>query len=219
MRTFKFLRRTHKEFGTDGWLWDKAPSTYEPISGMGVAHDILEHFANDHGTVKDELLALGAALFVRGDGGYWANRAFGNRNPGENLAPDIVRLGIDYNGIEEVRYPESFSKTLDDYVEEWIRKGIRSASDEVKSLNPELLNEFRPFFSISEDLIRKGYRKARRRYKGIHPEELSHMFCRIEEDADELLKLSEECDILRVRISLKRKTVNVCLIQGGFDDF
>ena len=66
MKVYTFKVEEHEEYGSLGFK----PSWYPngaPLGGMTAAHDILEHFPNDNGGAESEFLALGAALWIRGD--------------------------------------------------------------------------------------------------------------------------------------------------------
>jgi len=68
MKAYRFAVAEHAEFGGLG-LVPKWYPTGDPLGGMAAAHDILEHFPNDDGSTEGELQALGAAIWVRGEGG------------------------------------------------------------------------------------------------------------------------------------------------------
>jgi len=61
MKRYTFEVAEHEEYGSLGFK----PSWYpkgDPLGGMAVAHDILEHFPKDDGSAEGEYMALGASL-------------------------------------------------------------------------------------------------------------------------------------------------------------
>jgi len=77
----RYKKETSDQSGV-GWLMIGAPSTYFPIGGMGVAHDLLEHRPTDSGTIEEELQALGAMIYIRGVGGFFhRERSFAFSRP------------------------------------------------------------------------------------------------------------------------------------------
>src|SRR5258706_10369581 len=81
-----FISEEHEDFVTLGWKL-KGCSGMDPLSGMAVAHDCMEHFpkVGQADGVAEEFMALGAALWIRGDTGYWANNY---HTPGANIGAD-----------------------------------------------------------------------------------------------------------------------------------
>lgn len=66
-----FEWREDQELGGYGWIMKGQP-TFNASTGLGIAHDTLEHFANRYGSIADEMLAFGAILRVRVEGGYFS---------------------------------------------------------------------------------------------------------------------------------------------------
>jgi hypothetical protein len=48
--------------------------------GMGIAHDLLEHTPSKIGSYADEIMAAGASVYVRNEGGYVVNTYQGDRD-------------------------------------------------------------------------------------------------------------------------------------------
>lgn len=95
--TFEFVCAEHEEFGENGWRLKSQPD-FDPLSGMAVAHDCLEHFT-DSADPADEFLALGAAMWIR-DENYHARAGHHTTDPGKHISgdlPDIIRH-IAYEG-------------------------------------------------------------------------------------------------------------------------
>jgi len=223
----EFRRAENDETGENGWLMKGAPSTYIPIGGMGVAHDLLEHRQGDEGTVKDELLAFGAILYVRGLGGYFQRKG-SYYSPGENLGGEMASdLGIKYEGIERGIPDPGRTLRLEDDVEEWIDQAIKGCRKEIQehsrgygdSDTPWSGDQSNEFLTRARGWLRRGYRMARRRYKDIDVCVLSHLFAEIEKKADHLLKddMADYCPMV-VRLDVKRGNVMVYLDESSLGE-
>jgi len=195
---YRFRKTEHPEQGCDGWLLEGAPSTYEPLHGMGVAHDLLEHRANDDGSVEDELLALGAALYVRGEGGYWHQFTQSHFDPGENVAPDLARLATEFGGLEGLHAPGG-TRALGEQVEDWIAHALRDARSVLVDEYEQDHREVDEYLTRVRGWLRKGYRESRRRWRACTSAELAYAFHRIESEADRLLRHAEPWEVLVVR--------------------
>lgn len=219
MATYTFVRRHNEEYGTDGWLLKGAPISYDPIGGMGVAHDILEHRLNDTGSVEDELLALGASFYVRGRGGYWNDTP---KSPGFHVSSVIsFDLGMKYEGVQLLS-PPGKSRPLDnndyDDVNCWISEALLSAARDLKEQEVRD-KDTRQFVSYAEGWLRQGFRRAQRRYREICPESLTYMFKKIEQTADRLLEDDDSlyCPMV-VRVIPKKESVSVQLDYAAVEN-
>lgn len=217
MTTFRFDKREHTEYGHDGWLLEGSPSTYEPLSGMAVAHDLLEHKRDDDGSIEDEFMALGAMIHIRGEGGYWPmyHPMQHAQSPGENMPGDLVRLWTGAESFEGACYagtrdPGRTTRLDDEWCEEQITIGLREAKRELVDEYDCDAREIDTFLAHARGWMRKGYRHARRRYKRCCPAELAHVFHTIEREADRLLKLAD-FEQLVVRFTKCRCDVSVSL--------
>lgn len=188
--TARFQLRMHEEFGSLG-LAMVGRSWAEPLGGMAVAHDMLEHFRNDKGAVEEELMALGAGLHVRRANTRWFDRA--SENIGSEFR-DQARYLAD-SGREELDDPGRTRPTeIDSIVRdavEYARKDWSYGSDD----------EPPPLLMDAERIVgwfRKGYRKAKARYRNIDEQTLWHTFFRIEEAAERAIKRMDEGEIITI---------------------
>lgn len=217
-RTLTFVKRENEEFGGEGWLLEGAPSTYFPISGMGIAHDVLEHRVDDDGSVEHEMLALGAALYIRGEGNYWAlfTRQV-TTDPGKNVGADLEMLATRYDGLDTLRTPGRTTK-LDDHVEEWIDNACAAARDELRH-SVDDKKSVENYLKAARGWLRKGYRAARERYEGIAPGALCATFDKIATRADEFLRLADSSyEKLVIVIDEEHLTASVTLHNTLEDD-
>ena len=197
MRTYKFEVAMHEDFGTLGFR----PSWYpqgDPLGGMAVAHDILEHFPKDNGSAEGEYMALGASLFVRGDAGYYANGS-----AEENIASDLPTVW----GIQPHVRPCSLSR--DSEIMERAREATRYWAKELQYMHE---NDW-PSSKDRERVARwiaKGYMRAKRRYAKIPACYLAwDLFKPIEEGAEKALKYAEAGMVLTVAVDVLHRKVSV----------
>jgi hypothetical protein len=214
----RFVSKIHEEFGTLGWQPIDMPEA-DPLQGMATAHDVLEHFPGDTGSAEGELQALGAALWLRGLGGYWYrySNAY-EKNPGKQVAGDLpeVMRHVMYEG-HRLSLPSFGRYALDSYAEAWIDDCLKDYTEEAR----DIFEGEETALAFSEDTLlrirrylRHGYRRAQRRYArpgwSEHTaSEMTTLFHTIEEDADGFLKTAEENYELIVNVSLKRHEANV----------
>lgn len=209
MRTYRFTVKEHEEYGSMGF----APSWYpngDPLGGMGVAHDILEHFPHDKGDAEGEYMATGAGLWIRGDTGYFTRN--GNVNRAEvHLASEVLQTW-DYltrrDGRSTLR-PCGLARNRNPELMEQCREIVRLAIQETEErggINP--LNwENRELIAR---WIARGYMRAGKRYRKTPAYQVAYdLFGVIEERADTLLKHAEEGMVLTVRLSGQHPWVTV----------
>jgi len=215
MKAKIFTKEDHPEYGHEGWRPVLAFDA-DPLQGMGTAHDCLEHFEDDIGRIHDEIQALGAAMYIRGDGGWW-NRQSMVSCPGYHIAgdmPDIFRHeleGMDFKTPPKTKpltesWAESYIDSciehsrehLNDYFrndieeEDWTKKWIE---DNLKKL---------------QGWLRIGYRRAKRRYPC--PCQATYMFNDLAQRCDELLGIANYGQEMRVVVNIRRATVEAELI-------
>lgn len=133
------------EFGNTGWRLENKPEFNAATDGRLVAHDCIEHFANDDGSVEAELMALGAALY-------------GRCNMGQDVTTEGLASDMLFTCRDGVRSPGRTQKIEDEWaLEEMSEKFLQYADGE------EIIN---PAKTLANALgwIRKGYRKAAKRY-------------------------------------------------------
>jgi len=209
MPTYEFEKQYNDEFGSYGWLIRGAPSTYFPILGMGVAHDILEHQPGDNGTVEEELMALGAALYIRGNGNYWRGSRI---PPGGHLSGELSNdLAFKYGGVDDGIASPGRTYKLEDFAEEWIAQALEGTKKEFEYHAQYYSNELREYRANTKDYLKKvpgwlriGYRKAKRRYSKVAPWDLCTIFSKIEKDSDKYIDMAEDGDLFVVQLDTNR---------------
>lgn len=190
-KTYVFECAEHEDFGTLGWRL-KGNSNADPLQGMAVAHDILEHAPNGDMGVEDELMALGASFYVRK---YTTNM----HSLGANVASDIpeVLRHAKYEGMG-LRDPGRTAECLheaDIYdMFDSLAKECQYDPDLKEMLTKETKRRIRGW-------MRKGVRMAERRLAKADTRTLFDNIMRV---ADEKLKYAERGDILQVKLTFRR---------------
>lgn len=191
-RTYTFDVAEHAEYGTIGFrpTWYKAG---DPLGGMAVAHDILEHFAGDDSRAEGEYQALGASLWIRGDGGYWSNSMY---TPEEQIASD-------FDMIWRIQpYVRQAPRIRDEDLRERCRTAVQHAVQNMRDNGWESADM--PTALDREHMARwlaRGYKRAQRRYKAHSPYLVAwDLFKPIEEAADKALTYAEQGMVLTVRV-------------------
>lgn len=206
----RFVAEIHEEFGTLGLRPLDMPHA-DPLDGMGIAHDVLEHFAGDDGGPAAEFMALGASLWVRDHGRYFMEIG---RNPdaAENIAADFPDImgHVWYEGMS-LDLPVAGRRRIDDpwaelLIFDAIKAGMRNVAEQDQSFKPEEREAIRRYMRI-------GYRKAKRRFQHYRGD-LVDLFRRIEGAAGEALHMASEGDEIEVKVCLSRNRVTVTEYYG-----
>ncbi len=210
-----FICKKHEDYGNLGWLMKGSPDNFEPFTGMGTAHDCLEHFSGDNGEINQEIEALACALWIRGQGNYWSIK--GNRNsPEQNIASDFTFTLWRLYENEEVYKKAPRTKRLDISYENSIQEVIKLVKRNFRSEFEEEFEEisktekFHFFVNNIEGWLRIGFRKAIKKYPKVH--DACYLFMQIEKIADNTLKHAEEGDELEIVYDLKRFIVKTRII-------
>lgn len=187
----------HEEHGFNGWkpLW--IPNA-DPLGGMAVPHDILEHGRNDDGTIASEFVASGRCIRIRGDGCYWSRYTHQiHTEPATNIASDIPQL-LDNSRYKDQEWPRIDDPrirhtSIDEATEAIFLETIVRGIDNIRSDDPEEFENIRDmYFSPLQEkaligLLRYGYLDAIKRYPE-DPWETCHLFHRIEVAANKAAK-------------------------------
>ncbi len=211
--TVRFLYQIHEEYGSPGWL-QKAMPGYDPLGGMAVAHDCLEHFPGGTDAAHDEFQALGASLFIRGEANYSGQKGR-TATPGQNVGSDIPEVirHILHEGTAFHDPPRT--RPLADHVEEWIDVALKEAWDECREqFRGEDVREAKAVLTKARGWLRVGYRRAEKRYAKIGPHAACQMFMNIETAADEAMKQAEEGDELEVTFDIAKAKTQVRYIPS-----
>jgi hypothetical protein len=169
-----FVYGTDDDSGITGWRPKDNPM-FMPGDGLLVAHDTLEHFADDTGTLEDELRALGALSFIRLDSGM----AF-LRNP--YMSRDAILGGLIYStvsdaardNVQEIAEPPRTACLDEDVYGDRVNDDMAKAvSTAIALLTAESASEQPLAYLLSKEAslrirgwLRIGYRAAHKRFRG-----------------------------------------------------
>lgn len=204
---YSFVYREHD----GGWMGfvPKQNPMFEASMGLGVAHDSLEHvFPNDNGDIKFELMAVGAAYYIRelSDNG----RSF------EDNFTDLLGLSLAYQkqylGDYKFFVDRNLrSQKLKDESEEPLFKILRYRTAlhsnykyDIEGMDSDDLAEYNGILKVIEEhgihYLRKGYRFAQKRYR--NRSEVCHVFWRIHDIIEtKIPKLDLVPDISEIEVS------------------
>lgn len=217
-QTFTFVCARHEEYDGNGWRLKSQPD-FDPLSGMAVAHDCLEHF-NDSADPADEFQALGASMWIRNEDYHYRSN-HGITNPGSHIAsdmPEIIRHII-HEGYGLPDAPRT--RATDEDLEGYIATMFPEYAKELKYMEGRDAREMR----ITADrrraitsYLRIGHRRAAKRYKGRNWE-AQQIFTQIETTTDKHLKYAEEGAELTVTVDFAKLTARIDFEEyPGYED-
>lgn len=204
MSKHTFIYTLWEETGLMGWT-DRKKLHFDPIRGIGVPHDIAEHFKDGDGGIEDELQALGAMWLLRGETGLFrsglGHYSFTNRYEvmGDgflDLWDHLPELGLKHCPFDPdqllSRNPairEGHHYKLDTWNE--IRphafRGIKANEDE-----EVVERRIEEFLDLCKSWFIHGMYRCERRYRGLDMDYLGNSINRA---ADEVTALTKElCD-------------------------
>ncbi len=200
-----------------GWeglrpLW----MTGDPVVGMAVAHDILEHAA-DGGRL--ELQALGSIVYVRGLNGYFSNRL--RNDPADNIGSEFENLAMLWVG-DSLPDPPPSRPIVGEFsdAEEIIQNSVYRGLSFVRSMGLEdstFLDRGARDRCIG--WMRDGFRKSRRRWRKTTPWMVFETFRQIETVVDKFLLRTDVTSYRGLEVTI---TVDVgraiCHIDEEYDD-
>jgi hypothetical protein len=165
-------------------------------NGTLIAHDLLEHIngPREIGTIDDELEALGALWFVRGQFGILRHDNLGSRySVNENIASDIVRMYRDYFYGAYVNMSRVRTMPCDhdlDFADilEHARVDIPQELDTGEKVDTR---DIGAYLKVCLSRMRIGYRKAARKYKG-EAHFINTLFWAVSDAVDPCTKHCEE---------------------------
>lgn len=180
MRLFHFTYKTDSDTGADGWVPDWQP-TFDPnTSGLGVAHDILEHFPGTDDSPASEFLALGAMYWGRGRMGmlYRPHRSMVD-DTAYTIVPVIETIVDTWAPLPACAARplpcRSDDIELMEIAERAMVLGKRELGSNGDCPDDDELGQLVDVNRLYSLLVR-GYRMAGRRYRHIGPSAMSDLF-------------------------------------------
>lgn len=161
--------------------------------GFTIAHDLFEHINGPQyiGTIDDELQALGALWYVRGESGELNPHRRSYYTPHQSLAGDVSRMFVDIvNGAYcSLNFEFSSEETPDvDFSEiiDYARGMILQELDEEQTA--EYAAKIDPYLRAVQARMRQGYIKAEQKYRD---QNISALFWKVAEAVQPYCKAAE----------------------------
>jgi hypothetical protein len=218
----EFVSEIWEESGLLGWRQRDRPEFW-PLEGAATAHDVLEHFADEDGSPEAELRALGAILWTRGVGGWFAASGGVHPEAGWHVAGDVE--DVIRRAESGFRAPPSTRPLRDADAEAQVElacshalRGLLEASE------GDLAAWSRVAVEAARGWLRVGFRRAIRRYRdaaGLEAEEVANLYRELRRIASEALReaggIGEGC-VLRVSVSVRDRRIRASLRVGDGPD-
>lgn len=205
IKTFNLKTQEHPDYGELGVVSPQLQDHFDPASGMGLAHDILEHVTFHENPYVDEFMAIGAFIHVRVEQGFYA----WGYNP-DSLGYEVKNLLQSHywqdgeqiphcNGVfEEDHYREEIYKQVEESVKRFVEEEEIEDQDLIPSSN-QIAN-----------WILLGYEKAVRHYEQVDVYTLCHeVFKQIQAQVDQWLKDAEEGDQATLTVDFDKYEVKL----------
>lgn len=191
----------HKDYGFMGWRPNWIPH-FDPSSGLGVAHDVLEHARRDPGTIESEFQAFGAIVWLRGESGWFYEHRPHASDIAWQMASDFMQQAEYLDGEGRKLHPAPKTRPLaydgaEDMVQRCVTKGLALIRSEHEDGYLHGLIDRESAVSY----MRMGYRAAERRLGDSFG--AASLFDRISEGADRHLKNAEPGMELTLRVDTR----------------
>lgn len=171
LASFNFTFGTDQH-GNDGWI---LKPEFDVAGNMTIAHDTVEHFRDDDGSVEHELMAMGAVMFGRVTMGLATENC---------MAEDLRYMYIYANDGSGIVEPCDYKRKIDDeyFSPETLDDLCDDASvkimDELECTDDsDTFNHIINFLTIAKQWIAKGYYRAKRRFK--YPDIMTNLFNKV----------------------------------------
>lgn len=176
----------------------------DPLGGTAVAHDVLEHFPGDQGSVAEELMALGAAYKLRGETGHMIN------GPAKSIGYEFTDLfeHLVFEGFALPDPPPVSKRAIKEHkleiFNESVEVGFNAIRDQFQGKHLD-----QGGWMLKRDVwagwLQHGYLKARRRWRDVPcVYSLGCLFKQVAEEADTAIKQGDQGDEFRVSVNLRR---------------
>lgn len=188
----------------------------DPYWSLTVAHDTLEHFPNDIGSIAGELRAIGAMLAIRGENGYFG-LGFSEAISSDfvELARHFIHEGFNLEAPGRSR-PVEFHADYE--LQRAVTIGLREVWSELivdgyyEEVAEEAVLQFCRLHKAILGHMRNGYRAASNRYSSTYSAMVS--FRDIVKAVDKAHEDAEEGDILYVEVNPDDSFLSVRLRKG-----
>lgn len=211
--TKTFVCEEHQDYGILGWR-EIDKDHFEPLAGIAVAHDCLEHFPDDGPAIEHEIQAFGAMLHVRGSqmgNGYRTSPWWESSQSGLLNVFHIYR----YQGVAFHKPPNTHKLSNEEgeyQIAEllaafpgFLESELSSSADN-EDEREEDRQQIQTFVSYLRGWLRIGYRRAVQRWRKetiyIQP-----LFYDLQSRADKALKQAEIGEQFVVSVNMRKLQV------------
>ena len=208
-----FRVQRHEDHGDLGLIETTAPPEFFPLQGMGIAHDCLEHFPGDDGSIDHEFMALGAMIWIRGDQGYFLHQ------PTEaNLSVEMSAMLWRYFYYDSytMRPPKPGNRLEICSV---VIGACKLATNEIlyDFDIDEISDKLKEFMASARYWLQVGYNRAKKRYP--RPDKAVSVFRIIEEQVNNILDFETvyEGQEVEIQYCVSKCTANVKVIPDPYE--
>jgi len=209
MPKFSLQIQEHEEFGYNGIIIKTDRNYFQPTTGIGVAHDILEHPTSPHQNgYIDEFLAIGSFLAGRIKYG-WMNE-FGRQSNEKDIIADVESLASNSLHFDDDLCPEVCTNYLQDdelmeQIKEYVVSGLLNAVNEYEEGSyTELPEKYNFNVDSIVSWICKGYQLFNKRfYKTDLYDVSNYLFNQITKVCDNWIKTSDEGETANLYVNFK----------------
>jgi len=209
-----FTYKHDDERGYSGWVLNSKPF-FDPMRGLGVAHDVLEEMPHGGEQPHDEAMALGAMIYGRG------------AHCGVFFNPIETTIAYEFDELFEHAFEEEGYRLQPapntrplrgdedrEETEELIQKIIHILKTRIQTIPNDLhlytdaqIQQALEWLPHATSWLRIGFRRAAKRFYRLGRYEVYSLFQRIEKEVDKLKP--ELGDQITVRVSYRRCDVNI----------
>ena len=139
MPKFSLQIQEHEDFGYNGIIIKTDRNYFQPTTGIGVAHDILEHPTSPHENgYIDEFLAIGSFLAGRIKYGWISE--FGRQVNEKDIIADVESLALNSLHLGDDLCPEVCTNYLQDdelmeQIKDYVVSGLLNAINDFEGQN------------------------------------------------------------------------------------
>lgn len=204
------------ETGVLGLICEGTPIINYPMvstDGLIIAHDLLEHVngVKAIGSIGDELLAMGACWYIRGQFGDISRNNENRSTPYESIASDLINMGsmvIEGNVPYRVPVPRTCKHDFDVDFHSIIEYAKSGLLDELGDSQASAINLY---LKNCLHYLRKGFLLAKAKYKNALF--INSIFWEIAEAVQNVInnELMYEGQRFLVRYSLSHRNKTSCI--------
>lgn len=229
-RQEEFFWAHDEERGVSGWVLARMPH-FDPVSGMALAHDLLEH-TDTYPGMEGEALAFGGICYIRVEGGYFDEQAAQSpwRKPDRNRDADglglelaqffMQRGGADGSWeLEHTEEPPVDDKELEVFFANLVRAVSRHGQALINSPTPENVRDIRKCAVSLIPWLRRGFRKCEDFWEAKCPQDVACLFSQLEAAIDQDIARVDHQLGDRIEVQINDDLTWTLKTVEGYDEF